>query len=94
MGIVGYRAFMIVGMIMGIGGFFVALMSSNAINITIPSNQKSNMAAGAGVMFLIAAICAIAAGSWAANNIIRGYNNINWENQLTSAVSNSITNLT
>jgi len=76
MGIVGFRALMIIGVIAGFSGFFAGVTSTDAVNVAKSSKAKNQSAGGAAGSFLVAGICVLAATSWAAHKIIRRYSTI------------------
>jgi len=78
MGIVGFRAFMIIGLIAGIGGFVAGVTSTDTVNIAKSTKDKNKAAGGAAGCFVVAGLCVLAATSWAAHNIIRVYQKYSW----------------
>lgn len=78
MGIVGFRAFMIIGLIAGVGGFCAGVTSTDTVNIAKSDKDKNKAAGGAAGCFVVAGLCVLAATSWAAHNIIRVYQKYSW----------------
>jgi len=76
MGVVGFRALMIIGLIAGFGGFCAGVTSTDAVNVAKSSKAKGQSAGGAAGGFLVGGLCVLAATSWAAHKIIKRYSMI------------------
>jgi len=85
MGIVGFRAFMIIGIIAGFMGFIAGIASSDAVNVAKSAGDKNKAAGGAAGCFVVAGVCILIAASWSANKIIKRYSNMNWGGSLNTA---------
>ncbi|XP_071233211.1 claudin-18 [Salvelinus alpinus] len=68
------RALMIVGIVLGVIGAMIALFSLKCLKMgSMEDSSKAKMTLTAGVMFIIAGICAIAGASIYANQIVASF---------------------
>ncbi|CBY06744.1 unnamed protein product [Oikopleura dioica] len=70
-GIVGFRILAILSCIFGSAGFIAGVASSDSVNLASSKKSKKRAAGGSAALFALAGVLILAATSWAADNIIK-----------------------